>query len=187
MADQQTSFETGFERPSLDNPVLFSRYADEIAMRLGHLYPKETGYRIKVEKEEKDPRKRKWTIDLLKGWFTGAQVTIKPIEKTPHRVKVEVGWHSRLLGAMTMAFAILLIPILIIVFLALAFTTRLGFALILTVVVAIVLSIPVGLGVQLVARTAAAIFGNEFDSSTRIALAGKIEQFPLPQMQKTNA
>ena len=187
MADQQASFETGFERPSLDNPILFSRYADEIATRLGHLYPERTGYRIKVDKEEKDPRKRKWTINLLKGWFTGAQVTIKPIEETPHRAKVEVEWHSRLLGAMTTAFALLLVPILIVVFLALAFTTRLGFALILTVIVAIVLSIPVGLGVQLVARTAAAIFGNEFDSRTRIALAEKIEQFPLPQPKATNS
>jgi hypothetical protein len=72
-------------------------------------------------------------------------------------------------------------PVLILTFLAFALTARLCFALILTALVAIVLSIPAGLLTQLLAQTAAAIFGNEFDSAAKIALAGKIQQFPLPQ------
>lgn len=186
MPNSSGAFETGYERPSLDNPLLFSRYADEIAVRLGHLYAQQAGYRIKVKKEEEDPRKRKWQVELLKGWFTGAQVEIKPLEGTPHRVWVKVKWHSRLLEALHKGAAILIVLALIPTFLAFAFTTRLGFALILTLLAAIVLSIPLGLLTQLVARTIAAIFGNEFDAATRIALAGKIEQFPLPQAKSSN-
>jgi hypothetical protein len=185
MADPQASFETGFERPSLDNPILFSRYADEIAMRLGHLYSERTGYRIKVEKKEDDPKKREWNVELFHGWFTGATVEIKPMEKTPHRVKVKVRWHSRLLAAMTKAFAILTVPPLIILFIALAFMTRLGFALVLTAVIGILWGIVGSIVMLLVARIFAAIFGNEFNDSTRIALADKIQQFPLPQAKET--
>lgn len=187
MVSGSNAFETGFERPSLDNPLLFSRYADEVALRLGHLYPEHAGYRIKVKKEEKDARKRKWEIELRKGWFTGANVVIKPLEPTPHRVWVKVEWHSRLLGALHMAFAALMIPILLVSFLVFAFTTRLGFALLLTFVVMIAFAIPAGLTSQLVARIFASIFGNEFDSATRIALAGKIAQFPLPQPKLAQA
>jgi hypothetical protein len=181
MADLMASFETGFERPSLDNPILFSRYADEIATRLGHLYPERTGYRIKVEKKEDDPRKREWNVEVFHVWFTGATVEIKPIEKTPHRVKVKVRWHSRLLAAMTKGFVILTLPPLIIIFIAFAFKTRLGFALILTAVIGILWGIAGSIVMLLVARIFAAIFGNEFNDSTRIALADKIQQFPLPQ------
>jgi hypothetical protein len=181
MADLLASFETGFERPSLDNPPLFSRYADEIATRLGHLYPARTGYRIKVEKKEDDPRKRVWKVELLRGWFSGVEVTIKPIEKNPHRARVRVGWHSRLLGAMAKGFALISLPPLVIIFIALAFTTRLGFALVLTAVIGIIWAILGSIVMLLVARLFAAIFGNEFDKNTRMALADKIQQFPLPQ------
>lgn len=181
MADPSNAFETGFERPSLDNPVLFSRYADDIALRLKNFYPEHAGYRIKVNKEEKDARKRKWEVELLKGWFTGARVVIKPLEATPHRVWVEVEWSSRLLKAIMTVFAALMIPVLIICFIAFASATRLGFALVLTIVALFVLAIPVVLISQLIARTFANIFGNEFDSAARVSLAGKIAQFPLPQ------
>lgn len=181
MASPSNAFETGFERPSLDNPVLFSRYADDVALRLKNFYPEHAGYRIKVNKEEKDARKRKWEVELLKGWLTGAKVVIKPLEATPHRVWVKVEWSSRLLNALTMGFAALMIPVLIICFIAFAAATRLGFALILTLVVAVALAIPAGLISQGVARTFANLFGNEFDSAARVSLAGKIAQFPLPQ------
>ena len=185
MANISTTFETGFEKPSLDNPLLFSRYADEIAERLGHLYPAHAGYRVKVKKEEKDPRKRQWQVQLMKGWFTGAEVTIKPLEKTPHRANVKVTWHSRLLGLLINAFAILLLPVLIVCFLVFAFTTRLGFALILTVVVAIAASIPGSLIIHAAARAVALILGNEFDAAKRGSLAETIQKFPLPQAMTT--
>jgi len=187
MASASNAFETGFERPSLDNPLLFSRYADEIALRLGHLYPQHAGYRIKVSKEEKDARKRKWEVELLKGWLTGAKIEIKPLEPTPHRVWVKVEWDSRFLHAMHIGFAALLVPILILTFLVSVFMIgRLGFALLLTLAVMLVLAIPAGLISQLVARTFAAIFGNEFDAAARIALAAKIAQFPLPRAKPGN-
>lgn len=181
MANSATSFETGFEKPSLDNPMLFSRYADEIAARLANLYPVHAGYSVKVKKEEKEPRKRQWQVQLLKGWFTGAEVTIKPVEKTPHRANVKVQWHSRLLGVMINAFVIMLLPVLIVCFLAFAFMTRLGFALILTIVVAIALSIPGSLIIHGLARGVAAIFGDEFDTAARSSLAEKVKGLPLPQ------
>jgi uncharacterized membrane protein YuzA (DUF378 family) len=53
--------------------------------------------------------------------------------------------------------------------------------LILTIVVAIAWAIVGYIVMFAVARVCAAIFGNEFSSETRSALANKIEQFPLPQ------
>ncbi len=181
MADQFASFETGFERPSLDNPLLFSRYADEIAMRLGHEYPAHAGYRIRVEKREKDPRKREWRVDVQRGWSSGARVRIKPLAEKPHRAKVKVGWHSRLLEVMETGFAYISIVPLILLFVVLTLATRLGFALILTAVIAVVWGIAGSIVMSIVARLFAAIFGNEFTSERRTALATKIEQFPLPQ------
>jgi hypothetical protein len=84
MTDLLASFETGFERPSLDNPILFSRYADETALLL-------------------------------------------------------------------------------------------------TAAIGIIWGIAGSIVMLVVARILAAIFGNEFDDNTRIALADKIQQFPLPQ------
>jgi hypothetical protein len=181
VADLFASFETGYERPSLDNPLLFSRYADEIAMRLGHEYPAHTGYRIRVEKREKDPRKREWRVDLQRGWFSGARVKIKPLSAKPHRARVKVEWHSRLLEVLERVFAYISIVPLILLFVIFTLATRLGFALILTVVVAVAWGIAGSIVMIIVARLLAAIFGNEFTSETRTALATKIEQFPLPQ------
>jgi hypothetical protein len=59
--------------------------------------------------------------------------------------------------------------------------TRLGFALLLTAAMGIIWGIAGSIFMLVVARILAAIFGNEFDGSTRIALAGKIRQFPVPQ------
>jgi hypothetical protein len=181
MADKFGAFETGFERPSLDNPLLFSRYADEIAMRLGHQYPMHLGYRVKVEKKEKDPRKREWLVDLQRGWFSGARVEIKPLAEKPHRVRVRVSWQSRLMSVMEKGFTCISMVPLFFLFIGLTLATRLGFALILTIVVAIAWAIVGYIVMFAVARVCAAIFGNEFSSETRSALANKIEQFPLPQ------
>jgi fatty acid desaturase len=181
VADLLASFETGFERPSLDNPMLFSRYADEIAMRLGHEFPAHAGYRIQVKKKEEDPRKREWQVEVQRGWFSGARVMIKPIMRTPHRARVKVAWHSRLLGAMEKGFAVISVVPLIILFLAAALKTRLGFALIVTAVIGIAWGIAGAVVMLIVARLFAMIFGDEFNSQTRVALADKIQQYPLPQ------
>ncbi len=181
MVDKFDAFETGFERPSLDNPLLFSRYADDIAMRLGHQYPAQLGYRVNVEKKEKDPRRREWLVDLQRGWFSGARVEIKPLAQKPHRVRVRVSWQSRLMSVMEKSFTYISMVPLFLLFVALTLATRLGFALILTIVVAIAWAIVGYIVMFAVARICAAIFGNEFTSETRTALATKIEQFPLPQ------
>ena len=187
MADLLASFETGFERPSLDNPSLFSRYADEIAMRLGHQFPAHAGYRVQVKKKEDDPRKREWQVDLQRGWFSGARVMINPLTHTPHRARVKVRWHSRFLGAMEKGFAMISLVPLIILFLAFALKTRLGFALILTAVIGIAWGIAGAIVMLIVARSLALVFGDEFNSQTRIALADKIQQFPLPQAPSSSS
>ena len=181
MADLLASFETGFEQPSLDNPMLFSKYADEIAMRLGYQFPAHSGYRIRVEKKEDQPRKREWRVEVQRGWFSGAEVVIKPLAQTPHRARVRIHWGSRLLGVMAKGFGIISLVPLVILFIALTLKTRLGFALILTCVVGIAWGIAGSIVLLIVARLCALIFGDEFNSQTRIALADKIQQFPLPQ------
>jgi hypothetical protein len=181
MADLLASFETGYEQPTLGSVRLFSRYADDLAVRLQHQYPEHAGYQIKVEKREDNPRRIKWHVEVLKGWFTGARVEIKPIARTPHRVRVKVLWHSRLLGAMMKGFAILTLPALIIVFIGVAMLTRVRLSLLLTAGIAIAWALLGAIVMLVIARLCAAIFGNEFDSGTRMALAHKIQQFPLPQ------
>ena len=55
-----------------------------------------------------------------------AKVVIKPLEATPHRVTVKVEWCSRLLKAMHIGFAILLIPVLIVMPVARTFAAFFG-------------------------------------------------------------
>ena len=187
MADLLASFETGFEAPSLDNPQLFSRYTDEIAMRLGQQFPAHAGYRIRVDKREDDPRRRKWEVELHRGWFSGLTVVISPLANTPHRVRVRVRWSSRLLEVMAKGFVIISLVPLLILFLAAAAKTRLGFALIVTCAIGIVWGITGSIVMTLVARLFALLFGDEFNSQTRIALADKIQQFPLPRAATSKA
>lgn len=187
MADLLASFETGFERPSLDNPLLFSRYADEIAMRLGHQYPEHSGYRIRVEKREDNPRKRKWEVELLRGWFTGVSVVITPLAQTPHRARVKVRWNSRLLGLMAKGFVIISFLPMLIFFIALTAMTRLGFAVIVICIVGVIWAIVGSIVMTLLARLVALVFGDDFDNQTRIALADKIQQFPLPKPPSTQS
>src|SRR6516164_3233860 len=94
MANPQ--FEIGFAQPSLDNPILFGKYADSLAARLRQRYGQSAGYRVMVEKRDRDPKKRSWTVNVFGGWFSGAKVEIKPKQGTPHRAVVTVSWDSRL-------------------------------------------------------------------------------------------
>jgi hypothetical protein len=175
------SFETGFPKPSLDNPMLFGQYADAIAARLRLQYSPSAGYRIAVEKQEKDPKKRRWDINVHRGWFAGAQVNIKPVSGAPHRANVEVCWHTRLMEIMAKTFAVLSVPFFILIFLVFAFTTRLGFALILTLILWFVWALLGSIVMVLIARLASAAFGNEFDQNRRSTLAQEIKNIALPQ------
>jgi hypothetical protein len=181
MADLLASFETGFERPSLENPRLFSRYADEIAKRLRQEFAEHSGYRIRVEKREDNPRRRKWTVRLHRGWFTGASVVIRPLALAPHRARVKVHWDSRLLQVMAKAFVYVSLPALLILFVMLTVLTRARLALIVTGVAGILWAIAGSILLTVVARLFAFGFGDEFNNQVRIALADKIEKFPLPK------
>jgi hypothetical protein len=178
---QSTSFETGFDRPSLDNPLLFRRYADEVAAQLSHQFPEQSGYRIHVKKHEDQARKRHWEVYLWRGWLSGICVEIQPMEKTPHRVRVSVRWDSRLLGAMMKGFFYLSALPLIVLFIALALVVRLVGAFVLTCVVGLVWLFSGSLVMYAFARLLAVIFNNEFTTDTRVDLAQMIQRFPLPQ------
>jgi hypothetical protein len=174
------NFEIGFAGPSLDNPVLFGRYADSLAAQLRQRYGPTNGYRISVEKEDKDPKKRKWIVNLFGGWFSGAKVTIKPVEATPHRAVVTVAWNSRVLEWLIKGIAVLSLLVFIPTFLIFAMATRLGFALLLTIVMFFIWALIASLIATALARFVALLFGNEFDADRRASLLGEIKSVPLP-------
>ena len=174
------NFETGFAKPSLDNPILFAQYADAVAERLRLQYSPAAGYRIAVEKQEKNPKKRRWDVNVHRGLFAGAQVSIKPLAETPHRAKVEVCWHTRLMEIMAKTFTVLSLPFFIVLFLAFAFATRLGFALILTILLWFAWALAGSIVMVLIGKISSAIFGNEFDENRLATMAQEVKGVALP-------
>jgi hypothetical protein len=135
---------------------------------------------VSVEKQEKNPKRRHWDINVYRGLNSGTQVSIKPAAAMPHRAMVEVSWHTRLLDIMMKGFAVLSLPIFILLFLGLAFGTRLGFALILTVIIGFVWALAGVIVMIGVAKVCSAIFGNEFDYGRRSTMATEIKSIALP-------
>ena len=180
MGASDPGFEIGFAKPSLENAILFGRYAEAIAARLRVQYSPSAGYRIAVEAHDKDVKGRRWEINVERGLFAGAQVTVKPAVALPHRAMVDVSWHNRLSQILLKAFAILSIPIFAVIFLALAFGTRLGFALILTLILFFIWALICSIVVLAIARICSAIFGNEFDYARRSTMATEIKAIALP-------
>ena len=174
------SFEIGFPGPSLDNPVLFGRYADSLGAKLRLRYGPSAGYHVAVEKEDRNPKKRRWRVSVLSGWFSGARLTIKPIEETPHRAVITVGWHSRVLDGLIKGVAVLTLLIFIPMFLVFALATRLGFAVLLTLILFFVWAIFASLIATGIARLFSLVFGNEFDAQRRAMLLDEIKSVPLP-------
>ena len=124
---------------------------------------------------------REWFVDLQRGWSSGVRVRISPLRQTPHRARVRVAWRSKLMDVMETGFVYISMVPMFLLFLAFAWKTRLGFALILTMVIGAAWAIVGSIAIMILARTFAAVAGNEFSSDTCTALASKIEQFPLPQ------
>ena len=180
MGTSDPGFETGFPKPSLENGVLFGRYVESIAARLRLQYGSSAGYRIAVEAHDKDVKARRWEINVERGLFAGAQVTVKPATAMPHRAMVDVSTHSRLAQILLKTFAILSIPIFILIFLVLAFSTRIGFALIVTVILFFIWALILSVVVLTIAKICAAIFGNEFDYARRSTMATEIKAIALP-------
>jgi len=179
-------FQVGFPKPSLDNPVLFSQFADKLASRLRLQYSESAGYRIKVEKKEDEPKKRKWTVYLYRGLFSGAEISIEPLADTPHIASVDVGWTSRLYEVLGKSFVVLSLPIFLILFLAFAFATRIGFALILTIVIGFIWLLIGVLILQAIAKMVAKLVGNEFDYNRRLNIARELKLVPLPAQSEPN-
>lgn len=181
MASSNPGFQVAFPKPSLENPVLFSRFADTIASHLRQRYASSAGYRVTVDKKEDEPKNRKWTVTLYRGFLSSAEIRIKPIVDTPHIANLEVCWGSRLLDFLMKAFFILSLPGFLIFFLAAALKTRLGFAVILTLIVGFLWLVAAAIVFLAVARLAAAIFGNEFDHNRRDQIARDLKLIPLPK------
>lgn len=181
MSASDPGFETGFAKPSLENPMLFGQYADAIAARLRLQYAPSAGYRIALEKHDKDAKKRHWDINVHRGLFDGAQITVKPASAMPHRAMVEVGWHSRLVDILLKGFVILSLPIFAVIFLALVFSTRIGFAVILTAILFFIWAVIGSVLVLILARLCSKIFGGEFDYNRRSSMAEDIKNVALPR------
>ena len=180
MGVSDPGFETGFPKASLENPVLFGLYAESIAARLRQQYSPLGGYRVAVEKHEKDPKRRRWEVNVYRGLFAGAQITIKPAAQLPHRAMVDVSWHTRLFEILVKAFAVLSLPIFILLFLAFALKTRFGFALVLTAVIGFVWALAGSIVMLILAKACSALFGNEFDYQRRSAIAQEVRAVALP-------
>jgi hypothetical protein len=180
MGASDPGFETGFPKPSLDNPILFGQYADAIAACLRLQYGPSAGYRIAIERHDKDPKKRRWEINVHRGLFDGAQITIKPTTAMPHRAMVEVGWHSRMVDILLKGFVILSLPIFAVIFLALVFSTRIGFAVILTAMLFFIWAAIGAVLILIFAKICAKIAGSQFDYNRRATMAQEIKGFPLP-------
>jgi hypothetical protein len=183
MSGFDPKFEIGFPRPSLENPVLFSRYADQVEAYLKLRFAPHEGYRVKVKKSEEDPRKRNWRIDLLRGWASGASIRILPIREKTHRAMVEVRWHSRFVDFLQHAFVYISFPFFALFFILLLFQTRAGFALLLTVTLGLAWMAVGAIVLTLAGRLFALVFGNEFTYERRRAIAEMLKTVPLPQPQ----
>lgn len=120
-------FEIGFERPSLDNPRLFDRYTNRMQVRASEIC---AGYAIRAEKKE-DPGKRRWVIQLEKGWHSGCEIEIEPKRDTPHRAIVSVTQHSKLRRVLTSSAAALYAGASILILLTGWLVIRIGFLFIL--------------------------------------------------------
>jgi hypothetical protein len=169
-------FETGYDKPSPDDPALFSRYADSLRLR----YRDSSGYRVVVVKEASKTSLRSWNVSLLRGWFAGAQVSIKPIGDTPHRVMVQVEWHTKFMDILTKGFVIISLPVFFALFIALAIRGRIALGLLVTFVRGLVWLMAGAVVMLLLAKLGSKIFGNEFDFNRRSEIARDLKLVPLP-------
>jgi hypothetical protein len=171
-------FETGYDQPSPDDSALFSRYSDLLADCLRQRYRESSGYRVTTEKEESKVVPRSWNVSLCRGWFAGARVTIKPIGDIPHRVMVQVLWHTKFLEALTKAFAIASLAIFLL--LVVAFRGRILFALLIAFTVGLIWLMAGTVVMLLLAKLGSRIFGNEFDFNRRSEIARELKLVALP-------
>jgi len=98
----------------------------------------------------------------------------------PELAMVEVSWHTRLFEILVKVFAVLSLPIFIVLFLAFALKTRIGFALVLTFVLGFVWALVGAIVMLTIAKLFSAVFGNEFDYQRRSAMAQEVRAVPLP-------
>jgi hypothetical protein len=87
---------------------------------------------------------------------------------------------------MAKTFTYLSLPFFILVFLALAFSTRLGFALILTVTLWFAWALAGSIFIVIIGKICYAACGNEFDDNRRATMAQEIKGLPLPAQPAGN-
>jgi len=171
-------FETGYETPSSDLPALFSRYADALADCLRQRYREPSGYRVTTENEASKIAPLSWSVSLYRGWFAGAQVTIKPIGNTPHRAMVQVLEHTKFLHILTKGFA--LISAVVFLLLVVALRGRILLALLIALPVGVVWIVAGAVILLLLAKLGSKTFGNEFDFNCRSEIARELKLVALP-------
>jgi hypothetical protein len=174
-----TDFEVGFPAPSLENPSLFAEYARRVESHLRATYGPEAGYSVKARHVD-DRRKREWKVGVRRGWLSGAEVRITPNREAPHRARVSVGWSSRLFEVLALGGIVLTLPVALLLFVALAFFVRLLGALLVVGIVVVVWVVFLTFACLAVARVAARLFGDEFDSGRRAEMAAALRAISLP-------
>lgn len=178
-----TDFEVGFPAPSLENPSLFTEYARRVESRLRAAYGPEAGYSLKTHHVD-DRRKREWKVVVHRGWLSGADVRITPKRDAPHRARVNVGWTSRLFETLAVVGMALTLPAALVLFVALALIVRLLGALLVVGVVAVIWVVFLTFACLAVARVAARLSGDEFDSARRAEIAASLRSISLPSAKR---
>jgi hypothetical protein len=175
-----TVFEIALPEPTLDSPLLFQRHAERMEDWLRDQFPASSGYHVSLEKEA-DPKRLAWQVRVDSGWFSGANVVLRPDVKTPHRAEVDVQWDSRFQRLVTVVGGFAGVPVGLLVFVAgvlvLRFYVLVFFLLIVPLI--FVWLLLVALAAAAFASAAAAVFGNEFTGDRRAQLALGLKGVPL--------
>lgn len=180
MSPQSTAFDVSLPGPTLDAPLLFERHAQRIEGWLRERHLESGGYRVSLAKE-KDMTRPEWKVRVDSGWFSGAEVALRPVKDTPHKAEVAVNWDSRFqrllvtlgsLAGIPVGIGVFLVGLLVLKFLILVF-----FLLIVPLI--FIWLMAVTLLAATVARAATLVFGNEFDADRRADLALRLKGLPI--------
>src|SRR5262249_24884639 len=95
-----------FPRPSVDNPALLHQFAQTLARRYAEMFPAARGFALEL-KENTMGKIRGWDLTILHGFFSGAEVYIRPNRLAQQQIPIEVADTSRLQQTLAKVAAVL--------------------------------------------------------------------------------
>ncbi|HTD23942.1 MAG TPA: hypothetical protein VK738_14890 [Terriglobales bacterium] len=160
-------------------PAIFiPLYADELRKKLVSLLGP-SGYDIRVEKVRND----KYKVVVLRGALSGMEAVVEmksSLGAQPSQAEIRVEASSKTERILMNMLAGLVVLLAIPTFLLLLLALRLILALIATVIALIPLMIVCGALNAAVMSVLYKLYGNEFDSDRRVAIAEMLKQVPVP-------